>query len=258
MPTFTILEKNYGKIHHKILESVYYNLINGLSAKLNFVGTTERGWIKLDVEGDDKAIVLSLLNREIGFAPISLDVLEKFCVVKGKIISSKKLKGLYVDFGVPYSDPFYAFISKKWLQIQLVDGKDISFKKLVELFCLYENFPIEIKLIENAREDVNIVEAILSERQLSLFKSWISYRFDRLIILGSLFSDVEKAIKASRHSRDIIKIESLGFFEHVVLCKLGTDAVGLIPKLGRQLKSGVLVPFSPKKILKIVDAEFFD
>ena len=57
------------------------------------------------------------------------EILEKFCVVKGKIISSKKLKGLYVDFGVPSSDPFHAFISKKWLQIQVVDGKDISFKK---------------------------------------------------------------------------------------------------------------------------------
>jgi hypothetical protein len=50
----------------------------------------------------------------------------------------------------------------------------------------------------------------------------------------------------------------LGVLEQVVLCKLGTDAVGLIPKLGRYLKSAVLVPFSPKKILEAIGRSSFD
>ena len=54
-----------------------------------------------------------------------------------------------------------------------------------------------------------------------------------------------------------IKIESLGVLEQVVLCKLGTDAVGLIPKLGRYLKSSVLVPFSPKKIVAVLGSQSF-
>ena len=80
-----------------------------------------------------------------------------------------------------------------------------------------------------------------------------------MIIFGALFSDVERVVKLSRHSRDIINTESVGVLEQVVLCKLGTDAVGLIPKLGRYLKkSAVLVPFSPKKIVKTLGSQHFD
>jgi hypothetical protein len=110
--------------------------------------------------------------------------------------------------------------------------------------------PLEVKVAEDAVNGSRTVEAGLSEAQFSLFRGWVGSRFDRLIVLGSLFGDVERAVKLSRHYRDIIKVESLGAFEQVVVCKLGTDAVGLIPKLGRYLKSSVLVPFSPKKILE--------
>jgi hypothetical protein len=132
----------------------------------------------------------------------------------------------------------------------LADGKEVPLQELVELFCLYNNMPLEVKIVQGVEEGNKNVEAGLSEAQFSLFSRWVRCRFDRLIILGSLFSDVERAVKFSRHSRDIIKVESLGVLEQVVLCKLGTDAVGLIPKLGRYLKSAVLVPFSPKKILE--------
>ena len=129
---------------------------------------------------------------------------------------------------------------------------------LVKLFCLYDNMPLEVKIAKDVKRESKTVEALLSEAQLSLFRSWIRSRFDRLIILGSLFSEVEQAVKLSRHSRDVIKTESLGVLEQVVLCKLGTDAVGLIQKLGRYLKSAVLVPFSPKKILEAVGNQVFD
>jgi hypothetical protein len=114
-----------------------------------------------------------------------------------------------------------------------------------------------LKLSEDVDMRSETIKAQLSEMQLSLFHKWIRFRFDRLIILGSIFPDVERAVKLSRHSRDIIKIESLGVLEQVVLCKLGTDAVGLIPNLGRYLKSSVLVPFSPKKIVAVLASQSF-
>ena len=36
--------------------------------------------------------------------------------------------------------------------------------------------------------------------------------------------------------------------EHAVVCKLGTNAVGLIPKLGRLMPNAVFGVFSPKEI----------
>jgi hypothetical protein len=144
------------------------------------------------------------------------------------------------------------------LNAQLADGKNIPLNKLIKLFCLYENVPLEVKLAEDIKEEKKTIEVVLSEAQVSVFHSWVRSRLDHLIILGSLHSDVMHAVKSSSHIRDVIKIDSLGLLEQSVLCKLGTDAIGLIPKLGRYLKSAVLVPFSPKKILEVVDSQVFD
>lgn len=259
MPIVTILEKLYGSYSPTTFEKIFSDLIIGLKAQLCFVGTTDRGWIQLDVSGADETAALSLLDRKIGLALDSSDNLKKFSVMQGKIIfSNKNGNKLYVDLGVGSPNVCDAAVSDKLVYTQLTDGKEIPHKKLVELFCLYDNFPLEIKIIEDVIVGNETVKAQLSESQLSFFKSCISSRFDRLIILGSLFYDVERAIKLSRHSRDIIRIESLGVLEQVVLCKLGTDAVGLIPRIGRSLKSAVLFPFSPKKIIETLGSESFD
>ena len=251
MPTVTVLEKLYGSGSPETFEKLYSGLVSGLNVQLRFAGTTDRGWIQLEVSGEDETAALSLLDREIGLAPVSLDNLEKFSVLQGKVVfSGKSKKELYVDLGVLSPKTCDAVVSGKRLCAQLADGKDVSLQSLVELFCLYDNMPLEVKIAEGAAGESKTVEAGLSEAQFSLFSGWVGCRFDRLIILGSLFYDVERAVKLSRHSRDVIRIESLGVLEQVVLCKLGTDAVGLIPKLGRYLKSAVLVPFSPKKILE--------
>ena len=259
MPTVTVLEKLYGSTSPAKFEKLYSRLVDGLDVQLRFAGTTERGWIKLDVSGDDKTVALSLLDREAGLAPASLDELEKFSVLQGKIVfSNKSDTELYVDLGVDFSENCDAVVSRNQLCTQLADGKNLSLQILVELFCLYDNMPIEVKIIEKANKKSKNVKAVLSEQQLCLFRSAVSSRFDRLIVLGALVSDIENTIKLSRHSRDIIKTESLGVLEHVILCKLGTDAVGLIPKLGRYLKPAVLVPFSPKKILDAIGNQAFE
>jgi hypothetical protein len=258
MPTVTVLEKVYGSGSPETFEKLYSSLVSGLKVQLSFAGTTNRGWIQLEVSGEDETAALSLLDREIGLAPVSLDKLKRFSVMQGKVVfSSKSENELYVDLGVSSPKVSDAVVPGKRLCAQLADGKEVPLEELVELFCLYDNVPLEVKIVKGEEERKN-VEAGLSEAQFSLFSRWVRCRFDRLIILGSLFSDVERVVKFSRHSRDIIKIESLGVLEQVVLCKLGTDAVGLIPKLGRYLKSAVLVPFSPKKILEAIGRSSFD
>jgi len=83
---------------------------------------------------------------------------------------------------------------------------------------------------------------------------WIRSNLDRLVVLGASFSDVEHAVRKSKHSRDVIKVESLGLLEHAVVCKLGTHAVGLTPKLGPLLSTAKLASFSPRKIRRELGA----
>lgn len=259
MPVITILEKLYDPAYSKTFEKLFSNFVKGLDVQLNFVGTTNRGWIKLDVSGDDETIALNLLSREVGLVPDALTSLKKYSVVKGKITSfNKDVDEIHVDLGITSFETYDAVLSKKQLCAQLTDGKDISLQSLVNLFCMYDNVPLEVVIIEKVGEHCMTVNAVLSETQLSLLKSWVRYRFDRLIILGPFFTNVEHAIKISRHTRDIIKIESLGVLTHIVLCKLGTDAIGLIPKLGRYLRSATFLPFSPRIILETIDSRSID
>jgi hypothetical protein len=257
MPIVTVLEKLYGSGSPATFERLYTSLIKGLKVQLRFAGITDRRWIQLDVSGEDETAALNFLEKEVGLATASCDVLKKFSVLQGKVIFSGKIEDkLIVDLGV--SEMCDAVVSEKRLCAQLADGKELPLRNLIELFCICDNLPIAVKIARDSTEEGRTVEAVLCEQQLRFFRRWVNFRSDRLIILGAISSEVEYAVKASRHSRDIIKTESLGVLEQVVLCKLGTDAVGLIPKLGHYLKSAVLVPFSPKKILKTIGSQAFD
>ena len=44
-------------------------------------------------------------------------------------------------------------------------------------------------------------------------------------------------------------------FEHVLTCKLGTDAAGLIPKIGRNLRNAKFAVFNPKRLREFLEAK---
>ncbi len=110
--------------------------------------------------------------------------------------------------------------------------------------------PLHVKVTRNVKSERKLVEAELSETQISEFAQWIDSRLERLMVLGATQSQVDRAIKISGHNRDVIRVETLGLLEHIIICKLGTDAKGLTPKLGPHLYSATLAPFSPRKILQ--------
>ncbi len=161
-----------------------------------------------------------------------------------------------MDIGVFSPQIWDAVIPLDTLQAQLADGKEFSLQQVIELFCLYDNLPLKVKMVGSAEAEKKSVQAELSETQLSQVKRWIRSNLDRLLVLGAPFSDVERAVYASKHVRDIVKVDSLGLLEHVVVCKLGTYAVGLTPRLGRFLPHAVLAPFCPSKIREFVGKEF--
>jgi hypothetical protein len=66
---------------------------------------------------------------------------------------------------------------------------------------------------------------------------------------------VEWALKTAECNRDVINIEPLGMFEHAVVCKLGTDAAGLMPKIGGKLQQATFNIFNPRKIIEFLGDE---
>lgn len=257
MPTVTLLDKIYGAFSAKNVERKLSSICQGLRVKARFQGRTERNWVEVEIAGEDQTAALGLLDREIGLAPVSPENVRKFSVLRGRIVGSgKSATELRVDVGVFSPRVCDAIISLQRLQAQLADGKKLPLQRLIELFCLHDYFPLSIKIVSNLNVDERVWKAELSKMQLSLFTVWIRSSVDRLIVLGATLQDVERAIGSSKHRRDIIKIESLGLLEHAIQCKLGTDATGLIPKLGPYLKEAHLAPFSPRKIRRIMDRPF--
>ncbi len=253
MPAVTLLAKAYTDSQLKQAERLLRTKLEGLKAELKMNGTTFRGWIQIDLSGEDEKAAVHYLSKEIGLCPVSLANLEKFSTIKGRIVKLDKNKdAVKLDAGVFEPNIIDATIPLSVLQAQLGDGRKIALRKLVELFGFCDTLPLAVKISSLDREKDQL-EAVLAETQLSKFRSWTDSFLDRLVVLGAPQSEVRSAIERTGFQRDVVEVESLGLFEHAIVCKLGTDAAGLIPRIGKTLRSAGLTVLSPRRI-----HEFFE
>ena len=254
MPTVTLLSKVYNAQQLKLVENQLKSILKGLKIKIENLEVAPRGWIQVNFSGEDEKAALSYLEEEIGLCPVRIENIKKFST-KGYITGLGKSKDeLCLDIGITSPKTMNATISLQHLQAQLADGRKIALKKLTELFGFCENLPLKAKI---TRINENHIEATMAETQLKLYKKWIKSLLDRLIILGASQQEIKTALKNSRCQNDIVEIEKLGLFEQAVACKLGTDAVGLITKVGRNLPNATLSVLKPKTILEFFQNFYF-
>ena len=254
MPIATLLQKAYGDFRAEAMESLLKSMCKGLEVQVKVKGSTAQGWVQVEVNGEDETVALQLLGNEFGLAPTNITNVERFSVLRGKLVDSRRAADeLLVDVGVFEPRVVHAKIRLQSLQAQLADGQNLPLQPLTQLFCLYDYVPLYVKIIDIGSNSENWgLLAELSERQLALYTDWLRSMLDRLLILGATQRDVKHAVDASRHFRDVVRVDSLGWLEHAVVCKLGTDAVGLIPSIGRILRTASLGTFSPRKVKQVV------
>ena len=250
MVVLTLLEKCYSfRWRHflKIFEDTLSPIIENLEIQFKILGKTRENWIQIEVIGSDVQVVTNYLDQKFGLAPISLENLNVFEEIKGKIIDAKRVGyGLYVDIGISSPRHIDVLLPLHVLRSQLADGKKLSVTNLIEAFALYNNHPLTIQVTRIDREKGKI-EGRLSTSQHSLFEEWVSLDFDRILVLGRPFTEVHRVIKNSNTERDVIKVIPLGFLEQLLLCKLGTEGPGIIKVIGSMLPQTPLHCFSPKK-----------
>jgi hypothetical protein len=186
--------------------------------------------------------------KELGVCPASLENVKEFSTHKGFITNLARSKQeLLVDIGVFQPEVVQATVPLRSLQDCLVDGRKVAMKKIAELFGFCEGSPINAKVVHVDGEE-NKLEAELSRKQKSVYADWRESLLDRLIVLGPSLREIERTLNHARLDRDVIGVDSLGMFEYVLTCKLGTDAAGLIPKIGRSLKDARFAVFNPKRL----------
>jgi len=253
MPTVTLQAKAYSDFQLKLVDKLLKSKIKGLNVEIEICEITPCRWVQITVSGEDEKVALRYLADEIGLCPTRLEDVERFSITRGHIIAMDKSRGeLHVDIGVFSPKIIDTTIPLQHLQAQLVDGRKVAFKKIVELFGFCENLPLTVKIL-NIDKEKNHVEAMLSEKQLIQYGNWMKSLLDRLIILGSSIYEVRLALRKAGLNRDVLNVEPLGLFEFAVACKLGTDAAGLIPEIGKNLRSATFTVFNPKRLLEFLE-----
>jgi len=159
---------------------------------------------------------------------------------------------LTVDVGVFEPKVTQAAVSVVVLRGQFGAAKDAPLKAICEAYGIAEGLPISVKVTEMEAEGL---KAELSPELVVKFKSWQQSLLDRLIVLRASKELVATALERAHLERDVIDVEQLGFFEYALTCKLGTEARGLIPHVGRYMRNAVFVVFNSKKSIDFLGGQ---
>jgi hypothetical protein len=249
MGILTLLVKAFNAGQTKQIDELLKSEFENLDLDVKVLGTPVNRWVQISLSGEDEVIATSYITKNLGTCPINIKNIEKFSELKGYIskVDTDKQE-IKVDIGVFEPKIIQATVSLSYLQSKLADGRKVDLKKISEVYGFRQNLPINVKIIGLNEAEEELLEAELSASQIEKIRLWQQSLLDRLIVLNSSASEIEKVLERTRLNRDVIGVEPLGLFEHSLTCKLGTDATGLVPKIGRYMKNSTFVIFSPKKV----------
>jgi hypothetical protein len=250
MTVLTLLVKasSFGQL--KKVEDMLKAEFENLDLDIKVLGNPVNRWIQVALSGEDEVIAKNYVVRQIGICPVHIKNVDQSSVLKGYVSKIDNAKQeLKVDIGVFEPKTIQAVIPLTCLQAELADGERVDLKKISEIYGFCENLPLSVKVTRLSIKGEDSLEAELAMEQIEKIHLWQQSLLDRLIILGASVDEIEKTLERTRLNRDVIEIETLGLFEHALTCKLGTDAKGLIPEIGRYMRNAVFVVFNPKKSL---------
>jgi len=253
MTTLTLLAKINNDYQLKQIDKALKLVFEGLEVEAKILGTVADRWVQIALAGEDEGIATNYVIKEIGICPSNFGNVKRLSTLNGYIsILEKNGEKLLVDVGVFEPKIVHAIIPLQRLQAQLVDGSKIALGKIAELFGFCKDLPISVK-ITRLNEEESLMEAELSSRQIRKYAVWRESLLDRLVVLGLPLHEIKMTLEHAKLDRDVIDVEPLGLLEHALTCKLGTDAAGLIPKIGRNLKNAKFAVFNPKRLRQFLE-----
>ncbi|MCL2358214.1 MAG: DUF2110 family protein [Nitrososphaerota archaeon] len=246
MTNIALLIKTWNGSQLRQIDELLHNQFADLDVDLKIIGNPINRWVQASIEGEDQTIAMAYIRKEIGTCPVSFDAVDVGMVLKGFVskIDVEKQR-LLVDVGVFEPKPTQAAVYLPNLQLQLTNNRDVTLKQLTTAYAITEGLPLSLKIVS---KDPDTLTAELSDEQTLKLQGWQQSLLDRLIVMRTSKELVSEVIERTRLDRDVIDIEHLGLFEFALVCKLGTDAAGLIPRMGRYMRNAVFVVFDAKKV----------
>ena len=253
MTTLTLLAKINNDYQLKQIDKALKLVFEGLEVEAKILGKVADRWVQIALAGEDEGIATNYVIKEIGICQSNFGNVKRLSTLNGYIsILEKNREELSVDVGVFEPKIVHAIIPLQRLQAQLVDGSKIALGKIAELFGFCKDLPISVK-ITRLNEEESLMEAELSSRQIRKYAVWRESLLDRLVVLGLPLHEIKMTLEHAKLDRDVIDVEPSGLLEHALTCKLGTDAAGLIPKIGRNLKNAKFAVFNPKRLRQFLE-----
>jgi len=225
------------------LERELQELKGELNASVTLDGFSPSGWAEINITGEDSEITSELIADKFPVAHTELREIEPQGNYKAEIIGANA-EGLKFDVGVD-TRTLHCSIPTSNLNSQLANGKAIPLRQLMDYYCLYPGVRIGVR---TAIKSDHEIEGWLSDGFLDTVADWVATGLDRIQVFECFKKEADLAVVKTHLSRDVIAVESMTLTMQSIVCKLGTDAVGLIPKLGHILRKQALKPFQPKKI----------
>jgi len=194
----------------------------------------EGQWLQIRAKGEDADAFLNLLRQEQGEAPVSRAKLEKWDIVRGFVTGAGRIGyGVYVDVGIQDPAPKDALYPLHRMRAQLADGEAKSAREILDNNALVDYVPLTMTVTEFQGENISVE---MEDEARDRIVSWRKYPFDRVIVIGADRTQAENAVRASGLQSDIVEVESLSLFVQSLVCKIGTDAPGVISKIGGRLR----------------------
>jgi hypothetical protein len=247
----TLLQRR-GRTSATAFTTTLHNSLSKLKGNLSvtweLTELSPRGWAMIDIKGADQEIFQHLLKQKFPIANSNFQIVEKHGVYGGQI--TRFNHDLEIDIGVEFPDQVNVIVRLSSLRAQLTEGKPVSVKEIQEAYCLFPGSKVDVR-ITMISHDEPILTGWLADSQVDLFSDWIKSGLDHVVIFNCTIEQLDSAIRETRLERDIVAVESLTLTTHVVTCKLGTDGVGLIPKLGSLLRKSEIKLFIPKRVLTL-------
>ena len=198
-------------------------------------------WLQVRARGDDAETFLCLLKEKFGEAPVLRSKVERWDVRKGFVTGSGRVGfGVYIDIGIlepARKDTLYPLHR---MRAQLSDGALRSSREILQENALADYFPVDVVVTELQGENFTVE---LADRTRDQLLRWNKLLFDRVIVAGIDRDYAEKIVQSANLGLDVIKIDTLSLLVQCLVCKLDTDAPGVIAKIGSRLRGIELTAF---------------
>jgi hypothetical protein len=203
---------------------------------------TPQQWLQVRARGDDAETFLNLLREKFGEAPVLRSNVERWDIRKGFVTGSGRVGfGVYIDIGILEPARKDALYPLHRMRAQLSDGASKSSREILQENALADYFPVDVIVTEFQGENITVE---LSDRTRDQLLQWNKLLFDRVIAAGIDRDYAEKIVQSADLGLDVIKIETLSLLVQCLVCKLDTDAPGVIAKIGNRLRGVGLTAFS--------------